>query len=325
MSQTERIAYLDRRLRETGWVTAREAAAYFEVTPRQIKRDIEYLRWRLDAPIVYDAAHRRYRYEKPYARFRFADERRVLFSALVRGWASSEAHRDLVNDDILAAVDAAVPRDYRSVAERIRYEVPAAEGVDLNVFAGLCRALRDGKVVELDYAGLRGETGPRRVEAQRLVHYGGAWYLVAFDHSREQLRTFHLGRVRSLSVSSASVGKNENDPRWKAELETWLSSGSGIFRGGESYDAAVRLRGTAAKLAERQNWHGAQTDAAGRDDEGDFLDRVLPVVDTRELLGRILAFGADAEALAPPDFRAQWEAEVRRLAARLDRTRQDSR
>jgi predicted DNA-binding transcriptional regulator YafY len=317
MSQTERIAYLDRRLRERGWVTAGEAAAAFEVTPRQIKRDIEYLRWRLDAPISYDAAQRRYRYDKPFARFRFADERRVLFSALVRGWASSPAHRDLVSDDVLAAVDAAVPRDYRTVAERIRYEVPAAEGVDLEVFAGLCRALRDGRAVELGYAGLRGETGTRRIEAQRLIHYGGAWYLVAYDHSRGGLRTFHLGRVRSLAVTSEAAVKIETDPGWKIELETWLASGSGIFRGGDSYEASVRLRGTGLRLAERQNWHPSQTDRPGSDDEGPFVDRTVPVVDTRELLGRTLAFGGDAEALAPADFRAQWETEVRRLAARL--------
>jgi predicted DNA-binding transcriptional regulator YafY len=324
MSQTERIAYLDRRLREHGWVTASEAAAYFEVTPRQIKRDIEYLRWRLDAPIAYDAAHRRYRYEKPYARFRFADERRVLFSALVRGWASSEAHRDLVNDDILAAVDAAVPRDYRSVAERIRYEVPAAESVDLDVFAGLCRALRDARMVDLDYAGLRGETGLRRVEAQRLVHYGGAWYLVAFDHSRNGLRTFHLGRVRSLTVTSETVTKTESDPRWKTELESWLTAGSGIFRGGESYEAKVRLRGTAIRLAERQNWHPSQIDTPGTDAESDYVDRTVPVVDTRELLGRILAFGGDAEALSPAEFRTQWEDEIRRLSSRISRSQDQS-
>jgi len=317
MSQTERIAYLDRRLRERGWVTAAEVAAAFEVTARQVKRDIEYLRWRLDAPIVYDAAHKRYRYDKPYARFRFADERRVLFSALVRGWAASDAYRDLIGGDVVDALAAAVPHDYRAMAERIRFEVPAAEAVDLEAFAGLCRALRDGRVVEFDYQGMAGETTRRRVEAQRLIHYGGAWYLVAFDLARSALRTFHLGRAAGLTVTAEAATKTESDPAWKAGLEAWFAAGSGIFRGGESYDATVRLRSAAARLAQPQNWHAAQRDVSGSDAEGAFFDRTLPVVDTRELLGRVLAFGGDAEALSPPDFRAQWEAEVRRMAARL--------
>ena len=317
MSQTERIAYLDRRMRERGWVTAGEVAAAFEVSTRQVKRDIEYLRWRLDAPIAYDAGQHRYRYEKPYSRFRFADERRVLFSAMVKGWAASEAFQPWVTPEILEGIEAAVARDYRTVADRIRYEAPSTEPVDLEVFAGLCRGMRDAKVLELEYVNLQGESSRRRIEAQRLVHYGGVWYLVAFDHLRASLRTFHLGRVRTLGVSSDPVTRDEKDPVWRAEVEAWTASGSGIFRGGEAWAATVRLRGPALRLAESQRWHSEQADTRGSDADGAWLERTLPVVDTRELLGRVLAFGGDAEARAPEAFRTQWETEVRRMLARL--------
>jgi predicted DNA-binding transcriptional regulator YafY len=320
MSQTERIAYLDRRLRERGWVTAGEVAAAFEVSARQVKRDIEYLRWRLDAPIAYDGASRRYRYEKPYSRFQFADERRVLFSALVKGWAASEAFQTWVTPDVLAGVEASVARDYRPVADRIRYEAPSTEPVDLEVFAGLCRALRDGRVLDLEYENLQGERSQRRVEAQRLVHYAGVWYLVALDHLRGALRTFHLGRVKSLAVTGDPVTRSEKDEAWRAEVEAWTASGLGIFRGGETWPATVRLRGAALKLASAQRWHPDQKDESGSDAEGPWLDRTVAVVDTRELLGRTLAFGADAEARSPDSFRLQWSDEIRRLTARASGT-----
>ena len=316
MSQTERIAYLDRRLRERGWVTASEVASHFEVSTRQVKRDIEYLRWRLDAPIAYDGATHLYRYEKPYSRFRFADERRVLFSALVKGWAASASFQPWVTPEILGEVEASVARDYRSVADRIRYEAPTTEPVDLEVFAGLCRALRDGKVLEFEYVNLQGEPSRRQAEAQRLIHYAGVWYLVAFDHLRGSLRTFHLGRVRALSVTSEAVTRG-SDAGWNAEVEAWIRSGFGIFRGGQTWDATVRLRGAALRLSEAQRWHPDQADRRGTDAEGDWLERTVPVVDTRELLGRVLAFGAEAEARAPEAFRHQWEDEIRRMAARL--------
>jgi len=320
MSQTERIAYLDRNLRERGWVTAAEVAARFEVSARQVKRDIEYLRWRLDAPIAYDGAAHRYRYEKPYTRFRFADERRVLFSALVRGWAASEAFRPLVTDEILAATAAAVARDYRPLADRIRFEAPSTEAVDLEVFAGLCRAMRDGRVVEMDYRPLVGEPGRRRVEAQRLVNYGGVWYLIAWDHRRQALRTFHLGRVGALTVTGEAGQKAGAGPAWEAEVEAWAASGAGIFRGGETFRAAVRRRGAARRLAATQQWHPAQEDREGEDGAGPYLDRSVEVVDTRELLGRVLAFGAEAEVRGPEAFRTQWGAEIGRLAALWART-----
>ena len=52
MSQFERIACIDRLLREQGSVRTAEVAERFEVSGRQVKRDIEYLRDRLDAPVV---------------------------------------------------------------------------------------------------------------------------------------------------------------------------------------------------------------------------------------------------------------------------------
>lgn len=316
MSQVERIAFVDRRLRERGWVTAAEVAQRFEVSARQVKRDIEYLRWRLDAPIAYDAAHHRYRYEKPWNQLRFADERKVLFSALVKGWASGEAHRDLVSADILAGIEAAVSKDYRTVADRIVYEAPWSEAVNLEVFSELCRGLRDHRVVELDYVNLEGQASRRRVEVQRLWNYAGVWYLVAWDHLRGGLRTFHLGRVQHLVVTADPTTKDEADPRWAAEVAAWTATGSGIYRGGEAFLATVRLRGRALRLASDQKWHPGQVDGPGLDSEGPYLDRTLPVVETPELLARILGYGADAEALSPASFRTQWEDEVDRLVRR---------
>jgi predicted DNA-binding transcriptional regulator YafY len=317
MSQLERIAFLDRRIRERGWVTAADAARHFDVSPRQVKRDIEYLRWRLDAPLVYDAPRHRYHYEKPFTKLRFTDERRVLFAALVKGWASSDAYRTLVTPELLEALDANVARDYRAVADRIRYEAPSTDPVDLEVFAGLCRGLRDGRIVEIDYQNLSGEPSRRRVEAERLVNYAGVWYLVAFDHKSGELRTFHLGRIAALAVTGDPAAQGQV-PGWSQTVEAWVDTGSGIFRGGEAYPATVRLRGAALRLALGQTWHSDQGDAAGSDDEGPYLDRTLPVVDTRELVGRVLAFGADGEALDPPAFRDQWRAQVRALALRAN-------
>jgi len=321
MSQVERIAYVDRRLRERGWVTSAEVAATFEVSTRQVKRDIEYLRWRLDAPIVYDALRRRYHYEKPYERFRFADERRVLFSALVKGWASSPAYQPFMSPEILQLIEAGVARDYRSVADRIRYEAPSAETVDLEIFSGFCRGMRDARVVEMEYLSLAGALTRRRVEGQLLINYGGVWYLVAFDQHRAALRTFHLGRVNSLSVTAEPVVHDEKDSVWKAEVEAWTSSGFGIFRGESPFPATVRFRASALRLAGSQRWHPEQTDSRGSDEQGEWLDRTVPVVHTRELLVRILAFGADAEVLSPNSFRTQWEQEIHRMSEQVRRAR----
>jgi predicted DNA-binding transcriptional regulator YafY len=312
MSQTERIAYLDRRLRERSWVTASEVAQAFEVSPRQVKRDIEYLRWRLDAPVVYDPRSRRYKYEKPYDRFRFADERKILYSALVKGWASAAASQHLITAETLAEVEAAVPRDYRGVADRIQFEAPTVEPVDLEVFAGFCRALRDQRIVEMSYVNLAGASSRRRVEAERLLNYSGTWYLVAFDHRNESLRTFHLGRITSITVTADPVTRPA-DRGWKMQVDEWTNSGFGIFQGGDTVEATVRFRGAAERLVSAQQWHPSQADQRGEDERGPWLDRTIPVADPRELLGRVLSFGSEAQIVAPEEFRQRWRDEVMRM------------
>ncbi|MCX7026707.1 MAG: WYL domain-containing protein, partial [Spirochaetes bacterium] len=66
MSQTERIFHIDREIREKGGASVVEVATRFEVCERQVKRDIEYMRDRLDAPIFWSAARRRYEYSEPW-------------------------------------------------------------------------------------------------------------------------------------------------------------------------------------------------------------------------------------------------------------------
>src|SRR5438270_11024799 len=62
MSQLERIYKLDRVLRRKQSPTRREILATFEISLAQFKRDLEFLRDRLGAPVTFDAATGGYRY-----------------------------------------------------------------------------------------------------------------------------------------------------------------------------------------------------------------------------------------------------------------------
>ncbi len=60
MSQSERIFYILRLFDERGGVTTRDVVQMFEVSERQAKRDIEYMRDRLGAPITWKRESNRY-------------------------------------------------------------------------------------------------------------------------------------------------------------------------------------------------------------------------------------------------------------------------
>ncbi len=90
MSQTERIFFIDRQIRRHGYVRSSDIADEFQVCDRQVKRDIEYLRDRLGAPLEYDRTRRGYVYTGRFEEFQNADERMLVFNAVFRGLARTQ-------------------------------------------------------------------------------------------------------------------------------------------------------------------------------------------------------------------------------------------
>jgi len=317
MSQFERIACIDRLLREQGSVRTAEVAGRFEVSARQIKRDIEYLRDRLDAPIVYRRAENAYLYERPFDELRFADEKLLLFYVLARSLAANEHYVPIVSAELLASLESHLARDYRPVSERISYELSLAEPLSMEDFTTVCQAMLLGRRLDLVYVNAKAERSERSVEPERLVNYSGRWYLVAWDLLRGALRTFHLSRVEKLSISKELVASPSAPGRDDASVEVYLASGFGIFKGAATVEAKVRIKGPAAALVARQSWHPKQRVERGIDADGEpHTDITLPVADWTELLGRVLSFGSAAEAIAPPEFRKAWKEEIRKMGKR---------
>jgi predicted DNA-binding transcriptional regulator YafY len=80
-----------------------------------------------------------------------------------------------------------------------------------------------------------------------------AWYLLAHDPQRGQLRTFALARIRGPSAT----GKTFDRPRgFSAEKE--LKSGFGVFGGSGKHAVKIRFDGFAARLVRERDWHPSQ-------------------------------------------------------------------
>ena len=67
MSANKRIQWLHSRISDGNYPNASRIAEKFGVSHRQAQRDVDFLRAKLGAPIVYDAAHRGFKYSKPFS------------------------------------------------------------------------------------------------------------------------------------------------------------------------------------------------------------------------------------------------------------------
>ncbi len=152
--------------------------------------------------------------------------------------------------------------------------------------------------LEFDYlARSTNERTHRKVSPQRLTHYKDNWYLDAWDHDRDGLRSFSVDRVQHARLLDPAARDIPDE-----ELNQHLASSYGIFSGAPKGIATLLFSAKAARWVADEHWHSKQ--------EGRFLpdgryELKLPYSNAKELLMDVMRYGADAEVMEPPALRAQ--------------------
>ena len=137
----------------------------------------------------------------------------------------------------------------------------------------------------------------RVVSPQRLAHYRDNWYLDAWDHSRDALRSFALDRIRDpQAVDEAALDRDTG------ELDAHLASSYGIFSGAPKAWATIRFSAHASRWVADEHWHSQQQ--GSRLPDGRYELKV-PYSNSRELLMDVMKYGPDAEVLAPISLREE--------------------
>jgi predicted DNA-binding transcriptional regulator YafY len=309
----ERIHWIDSRIKEAGGVSAAEIAARFEVAPRTAKRDIEYLKHRLRAPIVWSHPRQRYEYEAAFEGLSFADEKAILSCAFIQAMLAEGHIMPIASEALKRFVRKAPKGPYAAILDKIRYELPGSEPIAGRIAYAFCQALLTGHRLAIKYIDSSGAESERTIEPLRLVNYLGKWYCVALDGLRAELRIFALSRVKDAWKAAPRAFPRRPS---EAEIEAFVSSSYGIFKGAPIGMAVLRFSGGAARAVREQAWHPAQEiRVLGEGEGGPRVELSLPVHDYTELLGRALRCGAGCEVIAPEEFRELWRAEIARMAA----------
>ena len=331
MSKTARLYKIEMMIRQRGSVSFAELIDALEVSPATLKRDLDYLRAQLGAPIDYDRDSRGYRFagvagpsggaaavagggprhELPGLWF----SERELYSLLMAHQLLSgldadgmlSRHLQPLLDRIHELLGPGGDADSKSLMKRVKIISALRRPVPPQHFERMGEALMRRRRLHMRYlTRARNEVGEREVSPQRLVHYRNTWYLDAWCHSRERLLRFALDAVQEASVLD-SRAKDVAMRQVQAEMDT----GYGIFAGGTRQVAVLRFSPQAAPWISREEWHPEQ--------QGRFLDDgswqlSLPYMDETELVMDLLRQGEQVQVLAPDSLR---QAVQRRLAAAL--------
>ena len=317
MDRTERFYRIERLLRERKVVPRNAFLDALEVSLATFKRDLEYLRERLEVPIEWNADKGGYE---------LGSDRKVELPGL---WFNdSEIQALLVMDAMLADLSPGLLEGHVAplrarlemlleegqvapdeVRKRVRVLRQAARALPAGVFEVVAAATLKRRRLSIAYAARStAEATERIVSPQRLVLYRDNWYLDAWCHLRDGLRKFSVDAISS----PAMLDEKAKSVDMKA-VERELDRGYGIFAGRNVQWATLRFTPARARWVAHERWHAAQR---GRVEPGGAYVLELPFSDTRELMMDILKYGADVEVLGPASLRAAVAEEVRRMAAR---------
>lgn len=295
-------------------ITRMEFLARLEVSAATFKRDLEYLRCELNAPIVWSAAQRAYilsskgvnaphRESIPGTWF----DRDELLSLVAIQQILDQIEPRLLQDVLypLRERTASLLNASGVAGERLRFALARIKvlpmqrrRVDDVLFERVVSALVTRKRVDVESVNRQTRERTMRVlSPQRIVSYRDNWYLDAWCHFREALRTFALDTLSSAHVSEQAAKDIDG-----ATLDQHFAGSYGIFAGVATQRATLRFSPQVAGWIEREQWHPDQTTAQLASGE---IELTVPYANATELVRDILKWGPDVEVVAPLTLREQ--------------------
>lgn len=306
MDRLQRIYHLDRELKARRYpVPLRTLAETLDCSGRTVKNLIAWLR-DTGKPVEYDREHNGYylarrdseAFELPGLWFSASE----LHALLVSHHLLSEVQPGWLNEYIrplqhrIEKLLKTPERDFQQLQERVRILQIAARPTRLDHFQTVSEAVITRRRLYMLYHGReRDRLSDRTVSPQRLVFYRHNWYLDAWCHASEALRSFSIDRLHPAEILDAAARDID-----ETELDRHYGDAYGIFAGEARDTAHLRFSAEAAKWVADESWHPEETGTVLPDGRYELK---IPYGDPRELIMDILKYGPEVEVLEPAELR----------------------
>ena len=276
----------------------------FEISQPTARRDFAYLRDRLLAPIEFDQQKNGFYYTEDNFNLPFENSPRIMFLLGMLGRLAEETGlRDLPEiKQLEMRLSSMVGQEYAHLSDSIHCEWVEVEYPDPGIFDTIIESIVKKRQLAISYRTPSKDSTTRTVEPLKLINYQGRWYLSAWCLLRESHRTFHVARI-----VSAELTKQDIEAPDLADQE--LDRSFGIFKGAPQYTAEILFSGTAAELVKHQIWHKDQE--IEESSEGTLLR--IPVHDDREIMMKILQYGAQAKIVSPTQLHERLRTELQSM------------
>lgn len=304
----ERFVKILRLARRKYGVTMRDLERELGISQASIKRDLDYLKDRLNCPLEWDRRAHAYfvrddltaggRFELPGLWFDASELLALLMMLhLVEGVQPGLLEEHIAPmKERLRSMLAAGGKSAKQIENKVKLIHFAPRRVEPKHFKLVATALLEGKRLRLGYLRRdKMERTERVISPLQLVHYRENWVLDGWCHLRNELRSFGLEAIEDVQIVAESAVEVSRD-----EMREHFQSGYGIFAGKASNRAVLKFTPERAQWVSLETWHPDQTDRWLAD--GSYVLEV-PYSNDLELTMDVLRYGHDVEVLAPPQLR----------------------
>jgi len=315
MSDMERLHRIKYMIQSRGCVPIEDFMTSLEISRATFKRDLDYLRDRMNAPIVYDRSMGGYRFDKPNAGDKIElpglwfSEKEATALVLMQHLLANLDTSGLLSPHIaplMDIVDGILGQSEVSAKElrkRIKVFGMSARKNVLENFEEVGVSLLKRQRLHLSYYSKgKDELTERAVSPQRLIFYRDNWYLDAYCHFRKGLRSFAMDGIRT-----AHVLEDKATEVAEKELHENFAESYGIFSGKATQRAKLRFTPEKARWVSAETWHGQQVSSFDKD--GNYILEFDYNQDP-ELVMEIMKHGDGVEVIGPASLKSKVKAEL---------------
>ncbi len=284
------------------------------VSPKTIRRDLDFMRDRLELPIGYDAVVHGFFYTEDVGSFPTMQiTEGELFALLVAEKALQQYRGTTFEKPLVSAfkkmadsLPDTVSVNLEDWDQSISFRTSAVPLLDLETFDALAKATSQKQQLEIHYRKPGSSGGEARVvDPYQLANVNGEWFLFAYDHLRKDLRTFVPARIQRFRPT----GKSFERPK-RFSIDTRLRDSFGVISGKQTQDIVIRFSSFAAEFIREKKWHPSQK-LKELDDGG--IELQLKLSSLIEVQRWILGWGGNATVVNPPELVQRIRDEARKI------------
>jgi len=299
--------------------TRKALAEKYEVSERQIQKDLTIIRYRLHLDLRNDGEGYYFKNSPrlPTISYSFSEALALLLAAKVAQTLPGIDSSELAS--AIARLESLFPRETVPLLRSALEKLPDYSGDQerLKKLSLLHRAMAEKRQVRIVYkTASRGNVSTVRIiEPYQIFPYLKIWQVIAYCHSRKEIREFNLDRIKNIELLDSTY---EIPPDF--DLDSFFGHAWGVYRQNSKSpeDVELEFEPEAGLWVAEGVWH--KTQRLYFDDDGRVRLK-LSISITPDFISWLLHFGWRVKVLKPEWLREEVASEHRKAIGSLKTNR----